>query len=102
MGAVGRGREPNHGRMRLTMALEIELPDELARFLGPDPTAAMQEAVLLQLVHDGIMSVAYAGQLLGLGRWDAIRWYTGQGYPYPSLTPAELQQDLDTLKALGE
>lgn len=84
------------------MTLQIDLPDELATLLGPDPTAAVREAVLLQLVHEGRMSVAYAGQLLGLGRLDAIRWYTGHGYHYPSMTPAELQHDLDTLEnALG-
>jgi hypothetical protein len=79
------------------MTLQIELPEELAALLGPDPTAAVREAVLLQLVHEGKMSVARAGQLLGLDREDAIRWYTGRGYPYPSMTPAELQRDLDNL-----
>jgi hypothetical protein len=82
--------------------MQIELPDDLARLLGDDPAATVREAVLLQLVHDGKMSVARAGQLLGLDREDSIRWYTGHGYPYPSMTPAEAQRDLDNLnRALG-
>jgi hypothetical protein len=85
----------------LDMTLQIEFPEEVAALLGPDPTAAVREAVLLQLVHEGKITVARAGQLLGLDREDSIRWYTGHGYPFPLLTPAELQQDLDHLKALG-
>ena len=81
--------------------MHVELPDELGPFLGPDPTAVVREAVLLQLVHEGKMSVARAGQLLGLDREESIRWYTGHGYHYPSLTSAELQRDLNNLKALG-
>jgi hypothetical protein len=83
------------------MTLQIDLPEELAALLGADPTAAVREAVLLQFVHEGKMTMARAGQLLGLDREDSIRWYTGHGSPFPSLTPAELQQDLDNLKALG-
>lgn len=88
---------PKRGRIGMKMALQIELPDELTTLLGPNPSAAVRDAVLLQLVHEGRMSVAYAGQLLGLDRLDAVRWYTSHGYHYPDLTPAELQEDLNDL-----
>src|SRR5205823_1307437 len=68
------------GKMALSMELQIDLPDELATFLGPDPAAAVREAVLLQLVHEERMSLASAGQPLDLDRLDAIRWDTGHGY----------------------
>lgn len=83
------------------MTLQIEIPEELVTLLGPDPTTAVREAVLLQLVREGKMTVARASQALGLDREESIRWYTGHGYTYPALTPADLQQDLDTVKALG-
>jgi hypothetical protein len=79
------------------MKLQIALPDELISLLGTDPDAKVREAVLLQLVHDGKISVAYAGQLLGLERQDAIRWYTAHGYSYPIMTPADLKHDLKSL-----
>lgn len=84
------------------MALQIDLPDQLTPLLGPDPSAAVRDAGFVQLVHEGRMAMAYAGQLLGLDRLDAVRWYTSHGYPYPALTPAEVHHDLDTLEnALG-
>ena len=46
-----------------------------------DPTAAVRKAVLLYLAHEGRMTVARAGQLLGLDREDSIRWYTSHGDP---------------------
>ncbi|MBV9280337.1 MAG: hypothetical protein JOZ41_09685 [Chloroflexi bacterium] len=84
------------------MRIQVDLPDELAKLLDPNPSRAVCEAVLLQLAHDGRISVGRAGPLLGLDVGDSIRWYTSHGYPYPSMTPAELQRDLDNLnKALG-
>ncbi|MBV9278805.1 MAG: UPF0175 family protein [Chloroflexi bacterium] len=87
----------------MTIGLQVDLPDEFAPLLGSDPSAAVREALLLQAVHEGRISVAYAGQLLGMGRMDAIRWYTSHGYPFPDMSPADLQRGLETLdKALGD
>jgi hypothetical protein len=80
--------------------MQIELPDDFAPLLGPDPATAVREAVLLQLVHEGRLTVAAAGERLGLGRLEAIRWYTGHGYPYPDMTPAELRQQVNALDNL--
>ncbi len=50
---------------------------------------------MLLLVSEGKMSVARAGEILGLeGRISAIRWYTGHGLPYPDLSEEDLADDL--------
>jgi len=81
--------------------MQVELPEDLAGLLGAEPSRAVLEALLLQLVHDEKMTVARAGELLGKDREEAISWYTSHGYHYASLSPEEAQRDLDTLKALG-
>mgnify|MGYP001189162748 CR=1 FL=1 len=77
------------------MTLSIEFPDEVTPLLGANPEAKVLEAVLLQFVREGKMSVGYAGQILGLDRLEAIQWYTGHGYHYPALTPTEMDDDLE-------
>ena len=54
----------------------------------------MIEGILLLLVSEGKMSVARAGEILGLrGRISAIRWYTGHGLPYPDLSQEDAVDD---------
>lgn len=68
------------------MNLHLELPAEVVEAL---------EGVLLLLVSKGRMSVARAGEILGLeGRLSAIRWYTGHGLPYPDLSEEDFADDL--------
>ena len=52
--------------------MQIELPDDFVPLLGGDLAATVREALLLQLVHEEKMTVARAGQLLGL---DREAWY---------------------------
>lgn len=77
------------------MDLKIELPVEVMEALGPRPEREVLEGVLLLLVSEGKMSVARAGEILGLeGRLSAIRWYTGHGLPYPDLSEEDIDDDL--------
>jgi hypothetical protein len=77
------------------MNLKVELPAEVVDALGPEPERAVIEGVLLLLVSEGKMSVARAGEILGLrGRISAIRWYTGHGPPYPFLSEEDAADDL--------
>ncbi len=77
------------------MNLKVELPAEVVDALGPEPEREVIEGVLLLLVSEGEMSVARAGELLGLrGRISAIRWYTGHGLPYPDLSDEDVADDL--------
>jgi len=77
------------------MNLKVELPVEVVDALGPEPEREVIEGVLLLLVSEGKMSVARAGEILGLrGRVSAIRWYTGHGLPYPDLSDEDVADDL--------
>ena len=77
------------------MDMRVELPAEVVEALGPEPKREVLEGVLLLLVSEGKMSVARAGEILGLkGRVSAIRWYTGHGLPYPDLSEEDFADDL--------
>ena len=77
------------------MDMRVELPAEVVEALGPEPEREVLEGVLLLLVSEGKMSVARAGEILGLkGRVSAIRWYTGHGLPYPDLSEEDFADDL--------
>jgi hypothetical protein len=77
------------------MNLNLELPAEVVDVLGPEPEREVIEGVLLLLVSEGKMSVARAGEILGLrGRISVIRWYTGHGLPYPDLSEEDVADDL--------
>ncbi|MGB3682664.1 MAG: hypothetical protein WA990_09280 [Rubrobacteraceae bacterium] len=77
------------------MDMRVELPAEVVEALGPKPEREVLEGVLPLLVSEGKMSVARAGEILGLkGRISAIRWYTGHGLPYPDLSEEDFADDL--------
>lgn len=76
------------------MTLQLEVPQEVLDLLGPKPEREAIEALLLHLVRQDKMTVARAGELLGLDRWEAIEWYNAQGYRYPDYTEEELEHDL--------
>ncbi len=75
--------------------MNLELPAEIVEALGSEPEREVLEGVLLLLVSEGKMSVARAGEILGLeGRLTTIRWYTGHRLPYPDLSEEDLADDL--------
>ncbi len=74
--------------------MNLELPEEVVEALGPEPERAALEAVLLFLISEDKMSVARAGEILGLGRIPAIRWYTSHGFYYPDLSEEDLAEEL--------
>ena len=76
------------------MDVRVELPAEVVEALGPEPERAALEAVLLFLISEDKMSVARAGEILGLDRMSAIRWYTSHGFYYPDLSEEDLAEEL--------
>ena len=76
------------------MSVNLELPDEVVEVLGPEPKREALEAILLFLVSEDRMSVARAGEILGLDRLAAIRWYTSHGFSYPDLSEEDLAEEL--------
>ena len=73
---------------------ELRVPEEVIVALGEDPEQEALEALLLHLIQEDKVSVAWAGEKLGLGRQEAIRWYTSHGYSFPDTTPEEFDEEL--------
>jgi hypothetical protein len=76
------------------VSMNLELPEEVVEALGPEPQRAALEAVLLFLISEDKMSVARAGEILGLDRISAINWYTSHGFYYPDLSEKDLADEL--------
>jgi hypothetical protein len=76
------------------MSMNLELPEEVVEALGPEPERTALEAVLLFLISEDKTSVARAGEILGLDRISAIRWYTSHGFYYPDLSEEDLDEEL--------
>ena len=74
----------------------MKLPEEAIKALGPEPERKVLEAVLLFLISGSKMSVARAGEILGLDRISAIRWYTSHGFYYPDFSGQDWQKSSAT------
>jgi predicted nucleic acid-binding protein len=74
--------------------MNLEFPEEVVEALGPEPERAALEAVLLFLIYEDKISVARAGEILGLDRISAINWYTSHGFYYPDLSEKDLAEEL--------
>ena len=74
--------------------MNLELPEEVVEALGPEPERAALEAVLLFLISEDKISVARAGEILGLDRTSAISWYISHGFYYPDLSDEDLAEEL--------
>jgi hypothetical protein len=74
--------------------MNLEFPEEIVEALGPEPERAALEAVLLFLIYEDKISVARAGEILGLDRISAINWYTSHGFYYPDLSEKDLAEEL--------
>lgn len=80
-------------------SVTIRVPVQVASLLGPDPGGTAREALLLQLVHDGRVTLGYAARILGLDDTAAAKWYTSHGYTHPRLTPRDFTEGVTN--ALG-
>lgn len=79
----------------------LRMPEEVVAALGEEPERAALEALLLYLIRADKVSVAWAGKRLGLGRQEAIRWYTSHGYPFPDYTDQDLEEDARYAERFG-
>lgn len=97
---VARGSEINlyHEQegtdRRYNVRMNLQLPDEIIKALGPEPEHEALEAILLFLVSEDRISVALAGEILGLDRLSAISWYTSHGFYYPDLSEEDFAEEL--------
>jgi hypothetical protein len=69
------------------MTVRLALPEAIVAALGPEPEREALEAILLFLLAEDRVSVAWAGEVLGLDRLAAVRWCTAHGFHYPDSQP---------------
>jgi predicted HTH domain antitoxin len=82
------------------MTISLKLPSEIEEALGPNPQQEVLESVLLRLIRRQVISVAKAGEVLGLNRQEAIQWYLAQGYRYPDYSPQDWADELAAIQRL--
>ena len=79
---------------------ELRVPEEVVAALGDEPEQEALKALLLHLIREEKVSVAWAGERLGIDRREVIRWYTSYGYPFPDIAPEEFDEELRHAKRL--
>ena len=80
---------------------ELRVPEEVLTALGDEPEREAPEALLLHLIRADRVSVAWAGEKLGLDRREAIRWYTSYGLPFPDYAEEDLEEDARYAEGFG-
>ena len=61
----------------------------------------MRELLVLDLYREGSISSGIAGPMLGMSKWDFIRYAGERGIPYIRYSAEELEQELQTARKLG-
>jgi hypothetical protein len=74
------------------MTLQLDVPPEVLELLGPEPERKVLEAVVLELVRAEKMTITRGGEILGLDRWEAPRWFASRGVE--EYTLEEFQHDV--------
>jgi predicted HTH domain antitoxin len=81
----------------------VTLPAELAKLLDPKGRqleARVQQAVVLQLIHEDVISSGKGAELLGISKDEMRSMMSEHGIPYFRLSPEELAAEVDAAEAL--
>lgn len=82
--------------------LTVELPERVARLLGPSPEGAarhLMELAVVELFRRGDLSGGKSAELLGLTRAVWLDLLVRHDVPHTEVTEESLEQDLQTLAA---
>ena len=86
------------------MSRTVNLGDDLTAILeaqGEDLVeGSVKEAVVLYLYQRGVISSGKAGELLGMKRFDFVRYASDLGIPFYNYDPAELERELKLMENL--
>lgn len=81
--------------------LEITFPSEVLDTLSTtyeDNSNIIKEAAVLELYREGKISSGKAAEILGMDRFEFIRYAGKKGIPYIRITPDELEEEVRLLK----
>lgn len=85
------------------MSVKIEIDDELAAILSQSKQSlerAAKEMIVLELYRQGTISSGKAAEILGIARIDFIKYASGLGIDYITMTDEEWQAELDVVDSL--
>ena len=85
--------------------VNMEIPEEMVSFVmqtGKDEQLKRNAMILYPYVHDGVISHGRAAEILGIFKMDLIVLYGRLGLPYIEMTDDEIEEELETVKELGE
>lgn len=81
--------------------LELSFPSEVLDMLTSSyqqSADVIREAAVLELYREGKLSSGKAAEVLGMERFEFIRYAGTKGIPYIRLTPEELEEEVSLLK----
>jgi len=81
--------------------LELTFPSEVLDMLSTtyqDSAGAIKEAAVLELYREGKISSGKAAEILGMDRFEFIRYAGMKGIPYIRITPDELEEEVGLLE----
>jgi predicted HTH domain antitoxin len=81
--------------------LEITFPSEVLDMLSTtyeDDANVIKEAAVLELYREGKISSGKAAEILGMDRFEFIRYAGKKGIPYIRITPDELEEEVRLLE----
>ena len=83
-----------------TCTLAVEVPEDLVTLLGSPETAAAKarEALVLQLLREGLISQGKAARLLGITRWDILDLMAQHQIPSGPQTVDEMRQEIEDMR----
>lgn len=83
--------------------LELSFPSEVLALLTTtyqDSSDVIKEAAVLELYREGKISSGKAAEILGMERFEFIRYAGMKGIPYIRMTPEELEEEIKLLEKL--
>ncbi len=83
--------------------VELSFPSEVLDMIATtyqDSSDAIKEAAVLELYREGKISSGKAAEILGMDRFEFIRYAGMKGIPYIRVTPDELEEELKLLEKL--
>lgn len=83
--------------------IKVPFPSEILEKISTtyqDSASLIREAAVLELYREGKISSGKAAGILGMERFEFIRYAGMKGIPYIRITPKELEEEVNLLKKL--
>lgn len=83
--------------------IKVSFPSEILDKISTtyqDSASLIKEAAVLELYREGKISSGKAAEILGMERFEFIKYAGMKGIPYIRITPEELEEEIKLLKKL--